>query len=149
MLSTWKIAPALAAGCTVVHKPAELSPITASILMGAEERLPPGVENGMGEEAGKALTEHPAIKAVAFVQESATGKLIMKQGADTLKRVHFELGEKIRSLSSPTPTSSVQPMPPLSIYSLNGERCTSSSRVLVEASVHDAFVEVLADKARV
>ena len=99
MLSTWKIAPALAAGCTVVHKPAELSPVTARILMeiAAEAGLPPGVwnlVNGLGEEAGRALTEHPMIKAIAFVGESATGKLIMKQGADTLKRVHFELGGK-------------------------------------------------------
>ena len=99
MLSTWKIAPALAAGCTVVHKPAELSPITARLLVeiAAEAGLPPGVwnlVNGLGEEAGKALTEHPDIKAIAFVGESATGSAIMRQGASTLKRVHFELGGK-------------------------------------------------------
>jgi len=99
MLSTWKIAPALAAGCTVVHKPAEFSPVTARILMEIAEEagLPPGVwnlVNGFGEDAGKALTEHPDIKAIAFVGESKTGSMIMKQGADTLKRVHFELGGK-------------------------------------------------------
>ncbi|MEM7288993.1 MAG: aldehyde dehydrogenase family protein, partial [Pseudomonadota bacterium] len=99
MLSTWKIAPALAAGCTVVHKPAELSPITAKILLEIAEEagLPKGVwnlVNGFGEDAGKALTEHPDIKAIAFVGESKTGSMIMKQGADTLKRVHFELGGK-------------------------------------------------------
>ena len=75
MLSTWKIAPALAAGCTVVHKPAELSPVTASILMeiAKDAGLPDGVwnlVNGIGEEAGKALCEHPDIKAIAFVGES-------------------------------------------------------------------------------
>ena len=90
---------ALAAGCTVVHKPAELSPVTASILMeiAKDAGLPDGVwnlVNGIGEEAGKALCEHPDIKAIAFVGESRTGSQIMKQGADTLKRVHFELGVK-------------------------------------------------------
>ncbi|MCA9997176.1 MAG: aldehyde dehydrogenase family protein, partial [Anaerolineales bacterium] len=89
MLSTWKIAPALAAGCTVVHKPAELSPITAQRLaeLVLEAGIPPGVlnlVNGFGETAGKALTEHPAIKAIAFVGESATGSHIMRQGAATL-----------------------------------------------------------------
>jgi len=99
MLSTWKIAPALAAGCTVVHKPAELSPLTARLLLdiAMEAGMPKGVwnlVNGMGEDAGRALTEHPAIKAIAFVGESRTGSMIAKQGADTLKRTHFELGGK-------------------------------------------------------
>ena len=99
MLSTWKIAPALAAGCTVVHKPAEASPLTARLLVEIAEEagLPAGVlntVNGFGEGAGKALCEHPKIKAIAFVGESATGSLITKQGADTLKRNHLELGGK-------------------------------------------------------
>src|SRR6202023_727468 len=99
MLSTWKIAPALAAGCTVVHKPAEWSPITADLLakLVKQAGLPDGVLNtvhGFGEEAGKALTERPAIKAIGFVGESSTGSAIMAQGAPTLKRVHFELGGK-------------------------------------------------------
>ncbi|MGF3954287.1 aldehyde dehydrogenase family protein, partial [Staphylococcus aureus] len=103
MLSTWKIAPALAAGCTIVHKPAEWSPLSAVILseimteVFEEAGLPKGVVNlvhGFGESAGKALTEHPAIKAIAFVGESVTGSHIMAQGAPTLKRVHFELGGK-------------------------------------------------------
>ena len=86
MLSTWKIAPALAAGCTVVHKPAEWSPVTADLLskLAKQAGLPDGVLNtvhGMGEEAGKALTEHPAIKAIGFVGESSTGSAIMAQGA--------------------------------------------------------------------
>ena len=81
MLSTWKIAPALAAGCTVVHKPAEASPLTARLLVEIAEEagLPPGVlntVNGFGEGAGKALCEHPKIKAIAFVGESRTGSLI-------------------------------------------------------------------------
>jgi 5-carboxymethyl-2-hydroxymuconic-semialdehyde dehydrogenase len=153
MLSTWKIAPALAAGCTVVHKPAEFSPITARILMEIAEEagLPPGVwnlVNGFGEDAGRALTEHPLIKAIAFVGESKTGSMIMKQGADTLKRVHFELGGKNpvvvfddaeldRALDAAI----------FMIYSLNGERCTSSSRLLVQSTIAEDFIAKL--KARV
>ena len=154
MLSTWKIAPALAAGCTVVHKPAELSPVTARILMeiAAEAGLPPGVwnlVNGLGEEAGRALTEHPMIKAIAFVGESATGKLIMKQGADTLKRVHFELGGKNPVVVfADADLERAADAAAFMIYSLNGERCTSSSRVLVEASVHNDFTAILAAKAK-
>src|ERR1700685_3141978 len=91
MLSTWKIAPALAAGCTVVHKPAEWSPVTADLLakLAKQAGLPDGVLNtvhGIGEEAGKALTQHPAIKAIGFVGESATGSAIMAQGGPTVKR---------------------------------------------------------------
>lgn len=152
MLSTWKIAPALAAGCTVVHKPAEFSPVTARLLVEIAEEagLPPGVwnlVNGLGEEAGKALTEHPDIRAVAFVGESKTGSMIMKQGADTLKRVHFELGGKNpvvvfgdadldRALDAAI----------FMIYSLNGERCTSSSRLLVQSTIADEFLGRLTER---
>ena len=154
MLSSWKIAPALAAGCTIVHKPAELSPVTARLLMDIAEEagLPPGVwnlVNGMGEEAGRALTEHPLIKAIAFVGESATGKMIMRQGAETLKRVHFELGGKNPVVVfADADLERAADAAAFMIYSLNGERCTSSSRVLVEESVHDEFVAILADKAK-
>ena len=145
MLSTWKIAPALAAGCTVVHKPAEFSPLTARILseIAHDAGLPPGVwnlVNGLGEEAGRALTEHPDIKAIAFVGESKTGSMIMAQGAPTLKRVHFELGGKNpvvvfddadldRALDAAI----------FMIYSLNGERCTSSSRLLIHEDIAEDF----------
>ena len=138
MLSTWKIAPALAAGCTVVHKPAEFSPLTARLLVEIAEGagLPPGVwnlVNGMGEDAGKALTEHPDIKAIGFVGESRTGSLIMKQGADTLKRVHFELGGKNPVIVfADADLERAADAAVFMIYSLNGERCTSSSRLLVE-----------------
>ncbi|MGD8340309.1 MAG: 5-carboxymethyl-2-hydroxymuconate semialdehyde dehydrogenase [Gammaproteobacteria bacterium] len=152
MLATWKIAPALAAGCTVVHKPAEWSPLTAGLLgeICAEAGLPAGVLNtvhGMGEVAGKALTEHPAIRAVAFVGESATGSAIMAQGAPTLKRVHFELGGKNpvvvfedadldRALDAAN----------FMIFSLNGERCTSSSRLLVHRSLEADVISGMRDR---
>ena len=153
MLSTWKIAPALAAGCTVVHKPAEFSPITARILMEIAEEagLPPGVwnlVNGFGEDAGKALTEHRLIKAIAFVGESRTGSMIMKQGADTLKRVHFELGGKNPVIVfDDADLERALDAAIFMIYSLNGERCTSSSRLLLQSTIAGEFIEKL--KARV
>jgi 5-carboxymethyl-2-hydroxymuconic-semialdehyde dehydrogenase len=154
MLSTWKIAPALAAGCTVVHKPAELSPLTARLLVEIAEGagLPPGVwnlVNGFGEEAGKALTEHPDIKAIGFVGEGRTGSAIMRQGADTLKRVHFELGGKNPVVVfADADLDRAADAAVFMIFSLNGERCTSSSRLLVEASIHDEFVARVAEKAK-
>ncbi len=152
MLSTWKIAPALAAGCTVVHKPAELSPITAKILLEIAEEagLPKGVwnlVNGFGEDAGRALTEHPDIKAIAFVGESKTGSMIMKQGADTLKRVHFELGGKNPVVVfADADLDRALDAAIFMIYSLNGERCTSSSRLLIEDSIADEFISRLAER---
>jgi 5-carboxymethyl-2-hydroxymuconic-semialdehyde dehydrogenase len=154
MLSTWKIAPALAAGCTVVHKPAEWSPLTAMLLaeIMTEAGVPAGVVNllnGSGEQAGRLLTEHPAIRATAFIGESRTGSLIMSQGAPTLKRVHLELGGKnpvivFEDADLDRALDAVVFM----IYSLNGERCTSSSRLLVQRSIHDQFVERVAERVK-
>jgi 5-carboxymethyl-2-hydroxymuconic-semialdehyde dehydrogenase len=153
MLSTWKIAPALAAGCTVVHKPAELTPLSAYILAEiADEVLPKGVwnmVNGFGEDAGKRLTEHPAIKAVALVGETATGSHIMRQGAATLKRMHFELGGKnpvivFDDADFERALDAVVFM----IYSLNGQRCTSSSRLLIQSGIRDKFIAALEQRVR-
>ncbi len=153
MLSTWKIAPALAAGCTVVHKPAEWSPYSARLLvqLAHEAGLPHGVfnsVNGLGETTGRRLTEHRDIKAVAFVGESRTGSAIMRQGSETLKRVHFELGGKnpvvvFDDADLERALDAVVFM----IYSLNGQRCTSSSRVLVQRSIYDQFVARIAERA--
>ncbi len=145
MLSTWKIAPALAAGCTVVHKPAEDSPLSARLLVEIAEQagLPKGVlntVNGYGPDAGKALTEHPLIKAIAFVGESRTGSIITKQGADTLKRMHLELGGKNPVIVfDDADLDRALDAVIFMIYSINGERCTSSSRLLVQDSLKDEF----------
>jgi len=153
MLSTWKIAPALAAGCTIVHKPAEFSPITARLLVEIAEEagLPKGVwnlVNGFGEDAGKALTEHKLIKAIGFVGESRTGSMIMAQGAPTLKRVHFELGGKNPVIVfADADLDRAAEAAVFMIYSLNGERCTSSSRLLVEDEIYDEFTSKVAQKA--
>lgn len=153
MLSTWKIAPALAAGCTVVHKPAEFSPMTAKLLVEIAEKagLPKGVlnlVNGFGEDAGRALTEHPDIKAIAFVGESRTGSMIMRQGAETLKRVHFELGGKNPVIVfDDADMERAVDAAAFMIYSLNGERCTSSSRLLVQENIYDDFTAKVAEVA--
>lgn len=154
MLATWKIAPALAAGCTIVHKPAELTPLSAMLLaeIAAEAGLPAGIwntVNGFGEVAGKRLTEHPAIKAVALVGESATGSHIMRQGADTLKRMHLELGGKnpvlvFNDANFDRALDAVVFM----IYSLNGQRCTSSSRLLLQSGIKDKFLAALKERVK-
>ncbi len=154
MLSTWKLAPALAAGCTVVHKPAELSPVTAMRLSEIilEAGIPEGVVNlvhGFGETAGKPLTEHPHISAIAFVGESITGSHIMAQGAPTLKRVHFELGGKNPVIVfADADLDRALDAAIFMKYSLNGERCTSSSRLLVERSIYDQFTERLVKRVK-
>src|SRR6266536_2239752 len=154
MLSTWKIAPALAAGCTVVHKPAEWSPVTADLLsrLVKQAGVPDGVLNtvhGIGEEAGKALTEHPAIKAIAFVGDTSTGAAIMAQGAPSLKRVHFELGGKNPVIVfDDADLDRALDAVVFMIYSLNGERCTSSSRLLIQQGIADKFIERLTARVK-
>jgi 5-carboxymethyl-2-hydroxymuconic-semialdehyde dehydrogenase len=152
MLATWKVAPALAAGCTVVLKPAEWSPLSASLLaeICTDAGLPAGVLNvvhGVGETAGRALTEHPAIKAIAFVGESATGSAIMAQGAPSLKRVHFELGGKNPIIVfDDADLDRALDAASFMIYSLNGERCTSSSRLLVHERIEAQFIAGLKER---
>ncbi len=152
MLSTWKIAPALAAGCTVVHKPAEASPLTARLLVEIAEEagLPPGVlntVNGYGEEVGKALCEHPLIRAIAFVGDSKTGSMITKQGADTLKRNHLELGgQNPVIVFDDADLDRALDAVIFMIYSINGERCTSSSRLLVHNTIREEFEAKLVER---
>jgi 5-carboxymethyl-2-hydroxymuconic-semialdehyde dehydrogenase len=137
-----------------VHKPAEWSPYSARLLVeiAHEAGLPAGVfntVNGLGEVAGKALTEHRDIKAIGFVGESRTGSAIMQQGAATLKRVHFELGGKNPVIVfDDADLDRALDAVVFMIYSLNGQRCTSSSRLLVQSSIHDEFVEKVAERAR-
>ena len=150
MQSTWKTARWQR--LYRVHKPAEFSPVTARILLEIAEEagLPPGVwnlVNGFGEEAGKALTEHPDIKAIAFVGESKTGSMIQAQGAPTLKRVHFELGGKNPVIVfEDADLDRALDAAIFMIYSLNGERCTSSSRLLVQDTIADEFEAKLAER---
>jgi 5-carboxymethyl-2-hydroxymuconic-semialdehyde dehydrogenase len=152
MLATWKIAPALAAGCTVVHKPAEWSPLSATLLAEIchEAGLPPGVLNvvhGAGETTGRSLTEHTLLRAVAFVGDSATGSAIMAQSAPTLKRVHFELGGKnpVIVFADADLERALEAVV-FMIFSLNGERCTSSSRLLIDAAIEREFTARIVER---
>jgi len=154
MLSTWKIAPALASGCTVVQKPAEFSPYTAMLLaeIAYEAGLPKGVlnvVNGLGESAGKALTEHELIKAIAFVGESFTGSLIQKQAAPTLKRLHLELGGKNPCIVfDDADMDRALDAAVFMQFSLNGERCTSSTRLLVQENIYDELTAKVAARIK-
>ena len=153
MLATWKLAPCLAAGCTVVLKPAELSPLTASLLpeIMEEAGVPQGVFNivhGIGEDAGAALVSHPDVPVISFTGETTTGKIIMRSAAEHLKGVSMELGGK-----SPVVVFADADVPAaldsalFGVFSLNGERCTAGSRVLVERSLYDEFVTMLGQRA--
>jgi 5-carboxymethyl-2-hydroxymuconic-semialdehyde dehydrogenase len=154
MLSTWRIAPALATGNTVVLKPAEWSPLTAWKLAQIIEEadLPPGVFNvvqGYGEEAGAPLVAHPLVPLITFTGETATGSIVMKTGADHLKRLSLELGGKSPAvIFADADLDRALDAAVFQIYSFNGERCTANSRALIERSIFDEFTQKIADRAR-
>ena len=153
MLSTWRIAPALAAGNTVVLKPAEWSPLTAWKLAEiiAEADLPPGVFNlvqGFGEEAGAPLVAHPDVPLICLTGETTTGSTVTKTGADHLKRLSLELGGKSPAVVfADADLDRALDAAVFQIYSFNGERCTANSRLLVEASIFEDFVGRAAARA--
>lgn len=154
MLETWRVAPALAAGCSCVLKPAEWAPITATRLglLALEAGIPPGVLNvvhGFGEAAGAALVAHPGVNVIALIGETTTGSAVMRNGADTLKRFHFELGGKSPILVfEDAEFDRAVDAATFGVFSLNGERCTASSRLIVQRGVHDAFVDAVVARAR-
>jgi 5-carboxymethyl-2-hydroxymuconic-semialdehyde dehydrogenase len=154
MLSTWRIAPCLAAGNTIVLKPAEWSPLTATRLASVldEIGLPPGVFNvvhGFGETAGAALVAHPDVQLVSFTGESATGSTIMANAAPTLKRLSFELGGKspVVVFADADFERSVDAVL-AQIFTLNGQRCTAGSRLIAEESIYEDLVQAVAARAR-
>jgi 5-carboxymethyl-2-hydroxymuconic-semialdehyde dehydrogenase len=153
MLSTWRIAPALAFGNTVVLKPAEWSPLTAWKLaeIMQEAGLPPGVFNvvqGFGEEAGDALVKHPEVPLIAFTGETTTGSIISGNAAPQLKRLSLELGGKSPALIfDDADLDRAVDATVFQIYSFNGERCTANSRALVQETIFDEFVSQVATRA--
>jgi 5-carboxymethyl-2-hydroxymuconic-semialdehyde dehydrogenase len=153
MLSTWRIAPALAFGNTVVLKPAEWSPLTAWKLaeIMQEADLPPGVFNvvqGFGEEAGDAVVRHPDIPLIAFTGETTTGSLITRNSAEHLKRLSLELGGKSPAIIfEDADLERALDATIFQIYSFNGERCTANSRALVQESIFEEFVQRVAERA--
>jgi 5-carboxymethyl-2-hydroxymuconic-semialdehyde dehydrogenase len=153
MLESWKVAPALASGCTVVLKPAEWTPASASLLpeIMTEAGVPEGVFNivhGIGEEAGAALVAHPRVPLISFTGETTTGQVIMRSAADHLKGLSMELGGKSPCLIfADADLDAAIDSALFGVMSLNGERCTAGSRILAERSVYPALVERLAARA--
>ena len=154
MLSTWRIAPALAAGNTIVLKPAEWSPLTATLLASVleEAELPPGVFNvvhGFGETAGAPLSSHPDVQLICFTGETTTGSTIIAAGAPTLKRSSVELGGKspVVVFEDADPDLAVDAAL-AQIFTLNGQRCTAGSRLLVQRPLYERIVTAVADRAR-
>jgi len=153
MLESWKVAPALASGCTVVLKPAEWTPASASLLpeIMTEAGVPEGVFNivhGIGEEAGAALVAHPRVPLISFTGETTTGQVIMRSAADHLKGLSMELGGKSPCLIfGDADLDAAVDSALFGVMSLNGERCTAGSRILAERSVYPALVERLAARA--
>jgi 5-carboxymethyl-2-hydroxymuconic-semialdehyde dehydrogenase len=153
MLESWKLAPALASGCTVVLKPAEWTPLSASLLpeIMTEAGVPDGVFNivhGIGEDAGAALVAHPNVPLISFTGETTTGKIIMKSAADHLKGLSMELGGKSPCvIFADADLDAAIDSALFGVFSLNGERCTAGSRILVERAVYDGVVARLADRA--
>ena len=149
-MATWKVGPALAAGNTVVLKPSELTPLTALRLAEiTADILPPGVLNvvtGQGETAGAALVQHPDVAMVSLTGDVATGKVIARAAADSLKRVHLELGGKapVIVFDDADVDAVVSTLAEGSYYN-SGQDCTAPCRVLAGPKVHDGLVAGLSD----
>lgn len=147
MLTTWKLGPCLSTGNTVVIKPAEATPLTVSLLgeMAKEAGIPDGVINvihGFGvDSAGEYMTSHPEVDLISFTGETSTGKAIMKTGANTLKKVSFELGGKAANIIFED--ASLDNAIPESIRAAflnSGQVCLAGSRILVQRSIFDEFI---------
>ncbi|MGC3020935.1 5-carboxymethyl-2-hydroxymuconate semialdehyde dehydrogenase [Brevibacterium sp. FAM 24630] len=156
MLESWKLGPAIATGNTVVLKPAEFTPLSASLWPGIFEEagLPTGVfnmVNGYGEEgfAGDSLVKHPDVPLISFTGESATGQTIFANAAPWLKGLSMELGGKSPAVVfADADLDAAVNATIFGVFSLNGERCTAGSRILVEDSIYDEFVERYAAQAK-
>jgi aminomuconate-semialdehyde/2-hydroxymuconate-6-semialdehyde dehydrogenase len=154
MLATWKVAPALAFGNTVVLKPAEQAPASCARLgeLAVEAGLPPGVLNvvhGFGPAgAGEALTSHPGVDLVTFTGESATGRAIMRQAADGLKRLSFELGGKGANIVfADCDLDRALDWSIQAIFTNAGQVCLAGSRLYVERDVFDEFCSRFVERA--
>ncbi|MBE3590112.1 MAG: aldehyde dehydrogenase family protein [Firmicutes bacterium] len=153
MMAAWKLAPALAAGCTVVLKPASATPLTALRLgeLIQEAGIPDGVVNivtGPGATVGAYLAAHPGVDKVAFTGETATGREIMKLAADGIKRISLELGGKSPNIVFADADLEAAVAGSLwAIFTSGGESCEARSRILVERPLYDDFLAAFAEKA--
>ena len=154
LMAAWKLAPAIAAGCTCVLKPAEQTPLTALEFANwfEEAGLPPGVVNvvnGLGETAGASLVAHPGVDKIAFTGSAAVGKIIVKSAADTLKRVTLELGGKSPNIFfEGADWEAAVDGALFGVFINQGEVCSAGSRILVEKKIYSKFVEAMAEKAK-
>ena len=152
MTATWKTAPCLALGNTAVLKMSELSPLTADQLgmLALESGIPPGVLNvvqGYGATAGDALVRHPDVRAISFTGGTVTGKKIIAN-ANGIKKFSMELGGKSPVLVfEDADLDRALDAALFTIFSLNGERCTAGSRIFIQESVYDKFVQEFAERA--
>jgi betaine-aldehyde dehydrogenase len=153
MMAIWKIAPALAAGNTVVLKPAETTPVTTVRMAElAADILPPGVLNvvmGPGEPTGQALLEHPEVDMVSLTGSVVTGKHVARTAAESLKRVHLELGGKapVIVFDDVDMATAMETIAATGYYNA-GQDCTAATRVLAGADVYDDVVAGLAEQAQ-
>jgi betaine-aldehyde dehydrogenase len=154
LMAAWKLAPALAAGCTCVLKTAEQTPLTALELCAwlEEAGLPPGVVNvltGTGERCGAPLVRHPGVDKLAFTGSAAVGKQIVKAAADDVKRVTLELGGKSPNIFFADADFEAAVEGALfGVFFNQGEVCSAGSRVLVQREIYPRFVEAMVEKAR-
>lgn len=145
-----KLAPALAAGCTVVMKPSEETPLSALALGGMilEAGIPAGVVNivnGLGAEAGQALAEHPGVDKISFTGSTATGKRIIQAALGNLKKVSLELGGKSPVVVMPDADLALAvPGVAMATFFLQGQNCMAGTRIFAHAAIHDALMEGVA-----
>ena len=153
LMAAWKLAPAICAGCTMVLKPAEQTPLTVLELASsfADAGLPPGVVNivtGAGE-TGAAIVAHPGVDKIAFTGSAEVGKSIMRGAADTLKKISLELGGKTPNIFFADADFEAAVEGALfGVFFNQGEVCSAGSRILVERPIYGRFVEAIAEKAR-
>ena len=153
LMATWKLSPALAAGCSVVLKPDEATPLTALRLaeLATEVGFPPGAINivpGGGKTTGAYLVGHPGVDKIAFTGSTATGGEIMRLGSDSIKRLTLELGGKSPNIVfADANLDDAIPSSVWSIYYSAGQSCEARSRVLVEAPLYDEFVNRFSEGA--
>ncbi len=155
LLLTWKLAPALAAGCTLVVKPSEHTSVSTLefVKLIGEAGYPPGVVNvvtGFGQDVGAPLVEHPLVRKVAFTGSDANGRAINQAAAKTFKRVTLELGGKSPNIVFADARQEDAVNGVVSgIFAATGQTCIAGSRLLVQESIHDAFVEKLLALAKI
>ncbi len=154
LMVAWKWGPALAAGCTIVMKPAEQTPLSCLRLARLAQKagIPDGVINvvpGYGPTAGAALVRHPGVDKLAFTGSGETAQVIMRQAADTLKRLTFELGGKSPNIVfADADMAAAAAGVHVGIYLNQGQCCCAGSRLFVEDSIHDAFVDRVVAQSR-